>query len=462
MQLKHSFMILHKMLEKLNYYFSGRSERSKIVVRNAAGSLVIKVIALFIDLAKVPVLLSFLDSSHYGVYITIASIVAWTHQFDFGLGSGLRYKLTEVISKQDEKRGKQLVSTAYISMTVIMLMVLLICIPIIVTLNWSNILNCVFIGPSELLLCVCMVLAVFVVQFVLELISVVLQANQRAAVSNIFKPLANLLTVIAVLILRQYAHNSLTLACLAMTVPIVIVLFIANIWLFAKRYKAIAPSFQAFRKDAIKDIYSLGIKYFSGQFSSLVVFSTASFLLSYYVNPIEAAVYNTAWTYFGILVIFNNMVLSPLVAAVTDAYVKGEEAWIKNFFKKIRRYSLVLTMGSLLMLVVSQVFFQLWVGNAIIVPWTLSVIMTAYFICNIWATPYQYFLNGVGKMSIMVIISIIKISLFFPVAITLIKHSNAAGLVMAILLVNTLPNMVVGFYQYKLILSKKAKGIWNK
>ena len=451
-----------KIIERIKNFYSGRSKRSQIVVRNAAGSFAIKVFAMAIDFAKVPVLLSFLDSSHYGVYITIASIVAWTHQFDFGLGSGLRYKLTEAISTRNETRGKQLVSTAYLSMSAIMLAVLLMSLPIIFNLNWNNILNCDFIGLSELVLCVCMVLAVFVVQFVLELITVVLQSDQRAAISNIFKPLANLLTVVVVLVMRNYTHNSLFLACLAMTVPIVVVLFIANVWLFFKRYNMIAPSFHDFRRDCIRDIYSLGLKYFAGQFSSLIVFSTASFLLSHYVNPVEAAVYNTAWTYFGLIVMFNAMVLTPLVAAVTDAYVKGEERWIKNIFIKIRIYSFVLTAGSLIMLAVSQIAFHLWVGDKIIVPWGLAVIMTVYFICNIWITPYKNFLGGVGKMNVTVIISFVKIVLFFPVAIAFIKMWQSAGLVLAILVVNTLPNMIFGIYQYYLIINHKAKGIWNK
>lgn len=449
-------------IDKAKAYFQGRSDRSRIVMRNAVGSFSIKALAMAIDFAKVPVLLSFLDSSHYGVYITIASIVAWTHQFDFGLGSGLRFKLTEAVSTHNEESGKQLVSTAYISMAVIMLGVLLIATPIIIFLDWQSILNCDFIAGPELVLCVCMVLAVFVVQFVLELISVVLQANQRAAISNIFKPLANLLTVVAILILRTYAHNSLVLACLAMTVPIVVVLFIANVVLFSCRYKTIAPSFKDFKKERIRDIYSLGLKYFTGQFSSLVVFSTASFLLSHFVNPVEAAVYNTAWTYFGLVVMFNSMVLTPLVAAVTDAYIKGEDVWLRNIYNKIRLYSVGLTVVSMLMLAVSQVAFHLWVGNKIIVPWTLAIVMTAYFIANIWITPYKYFLSGVGKMNVSVIISFCKILLFFPVAIVLIKRMQSVGLVLAILVVNTLPNTVFGIYQYRLIINHKAKGIWNK
>lgn len=450
------------MFSKIKTLYSGRSQRSQIVVKNAAVSFVIKLMAMIIEFIKVPVLLSFLDPAHYGVYITIASIVAWTHQFDFGLGSGLRYKLTDAISTQNEERSKQLVSTAYISMSVVMLVVLLICLPIILCLDWANILNCNFISLPELLLCVCMVLAVFVVQFVLELIGVVLQSDQKAAASNVFKPLASLLTVAVILVLRQFAHNSLVLACLAMTVPIVVVLFIANVALFAHRYKTIAPSFKDFKKERIKDIYSLGLKYFASQFSSLVVFSTASFLLSHFINPTEAAVYNTAWTYFGVLVMFNSMVLSPLVAAVTDAHVKGEENWIKNIFKKIRYYSLLLSLGSLVLLGVSQIAFHIWVGDKIIVPWSLSIVMTVFFIVNIWNAPYTNFLSGVGKMNVMVVVSFCKIVLFFPVAIVFIKIFRSVGLVLAILFVNSLPNMIISRIQFYLLTNHKAKGIWNK
>jgi len=449
-------------LEKAKIYFTGRSGRSQMMVKNAAGSFAIKLGSMVIDFIKVPIYLTFLDSAHYGVYLTIASIVAWTHQFDFGLGTGLRYKLTQAISLGNEDRGKQLVSTAYISMSAIMLLLLLIGIPIIISLNWTGILNCDFINAETLVLCVLMVLAVFVVQFVLELVSVVLQADQKAAISTIFKPIANLLSLVAILVLIPFYHNSLVIACLALTVPIIVVLFIANIILFRKRYNKIAPSFKDFRSDSIKDIYSLGIKYFASQFSTLIVFSTASFLLSHYVDPTEAAVYNTAWAYFGIVVAFNAMVLQPLIAAVTDAYVKKEMVWVKNVFNKIRLYSAGLSVVELLLLAVSPLVFKLWLGDRLTIPMELSIMMTVYFIFNVWVNPYSNFAGGVGKLNVSVLLSFFKILVFFPVAIAMVKKWESVGLIMTILTVNTLPNLIVGVMQYNLIISNKAKGIWNK
>ncbi len=441
---------------------SKHSERSKIVISNAIGSFLIKCLSVVVDFAKVPVLLTFLDGSHYGVYITIASILAWTHQFDFGLGAGLRFRLTKAISEANEARSKQYVSTAYISMALIMLFVLLICLPLIFTLNWNKILNCDFIGLHELSICILLVLGVFVVQFVLELISIVLQSDQKAAISTIFKPIANLLTIIVLWVMCSFAHNSLFLACIAMTIPIIFVLFSANVFYFAKKYKTIAPSFKDFRLDCLKGIYSLGFKFFLSNLSSLIVFSTASFLISYYLNPKEAAVFNTAWIYFGILVIVNTMVLQPLVSAITDAHVKGDDDWIKNFFRKIRIYSIFLTICALIMLLFSRTFFNLWVGDKLDITWELSVAMTLFFIVNIWNGPYTNFLTGVGKMNIMMLLSAIKVIIYFPIAIFFLKTKGTVGIVWAFLIVNSLPNFIISRIQYYLIINNKANGIWNK
>ena len=161
------------LISKVKSFINSGSERTRLVKRNAVGSLLIKFFSMFIDFAKVPILLSYLDSEHYGVYITIASIIYWSHNFDFGLGAGLRYNLTKTLSLGDTERGKRLVSTAYISMGAIMGIVFICAVPVFCFLDWNNILNCSVVSSSELLYSVILVLAAYLIQFVLELLSYV-------------------------------------------------------------------------------------------------------------------------------------------------------------------------------------------------------------------------------------------------------------------------------------------------
>ena len=450
------------LVSRIKSFFFRGSERTQIVKKNAIGALIIRFFTLLIDFAKVPILLTYLDQEHYGVYLTITSIVYWTHNFDFGLGTGLRYKLTKAVSLNNVEYSRQLVSTAYYSMSGIMGLLLLILLPVISHLDWNTILNTHIGSNMELAFCVLLVLVVFLTQFVLELISIVLQSYQRAAISNIFKPLASLLTLALIVVFRMFSSNSLIGASVAMTVPVVIVLLIINVLYFATKYREIAPSLKYFRFSCIKDIYSLGIKYFISQFSSLIIFNTANFLLTLFLNPQSTAVFNTAYTYFGVLVLFNTMAMQPIIAAVTDAYVKGDLEWIRICFRKLTILSSLLLVVSLIMLAASQLVFHIWVGDKIIVPWNVAILLTFFFILNIWSTPYINFLSGVGKMNVMMILSVVKIALYFPIAIPFIKMFGICGLIWALIIVNMIPNILVGCTQYYLIINNKASGIWNK
>lgn len=129
------------IISKFKTFIDSGSERSRNVKKNAIGSLLIRILSMVVDFAKVPILLTYLDSERYGLYVTIASIVYWTHNFDFGLGTGLRYKLTSAISNSNFEYGKRLVSTAYLSMSGVMSFLLLVFLPIIAFLDWNRLLN---------------------------------------------------------------------------------------------------------------------------------------------------------------------------------------------------------------------------------------------------------------------------------------------------------------------------------
>lgn len=454
--------MIKKYLNYLLSSFKSGEDRTQKLKRNVAWSFLIKLFSMAIELIKVPILLSYLDPEKYGVWITIVSIVMWTQHFDLGLGTGLRYKFTEALALNDKVRGKKLISTAYLSMAAIMITAFILLVPFILSGNWNSILNVSSIANSELQKTVLVIFGIFVMQFVFELISTVLKADQRAAISDVFKPIASVVSLIAVLLLGTFSHNSLFLASLSMSLPFMVILLLANIYFFSKNYKDYIPDIKYFDKYYLKDIYSLGVKYFVGQLSMLVVFSSANILLSKLINPSAVTVYNTAWVYFSLVVIFNTVIIVPFFSAITDAYVREDLAWIRNSMKKMNYIAIFFSIGVIIMLLVSGIAFKLWVGDRVQVPIDLSIILTIYSIMAVFVTPYNNFLGGVGKLNIVMIISICKIILFIPVAIAFIKLWGSVGLVLTIIFVNTLPNFFFGIKQYRMIINQKATGIWNK
>lgn len=454
------------MIRKILYYilesFSAGKDRTQMLKRNIVWSVLIRFFAIGVEIVKVPILLSYLDSEKYGVWLTIVSIVMWTQHFDLGLGTGLRYKFTESLALNDKSRGKRLISTAYFSMAGIMFFVFLMSLLFIFDINWNSILNVSSIASNELQKTVLLILSVFVFQFIFELISTILKADQRAAISDVFKPIASVLSLIVIVLLGLFSSNSLFLASIAMTLPYILVLLIMNLYFFSKHFRDYKPSLKFFDKSCLKDIYSLGLKFFIGQLSALVVFSSANILLSRLINPSEVAVYHTAYTYYTLALVFFTVINVPLFSAITDAYVRKDVDWIRNVMKKMNYIAALFSLGIVLMLLISSFAFKIWVGDKLTIPVDLSISLSIFSILAVFVSPYNNFLGGVGKLNVLMIVSAFKIVLFIPVAIVCIKNFGIVGLVLAIISLNTLPNFIFGSIQYRMIINNQAKGIWNK
>src|SRR5690606_30861030 len=88
-------------------------ERSVRAKKNILSSLLIKGASIAISFITLPITLNYVDSSTYGVWLTMSSIVGWIVFFDIGLTQGLRNRFAEAKAIGDEKLARIYVSTTY-------------------------------------------------------------------------------------------------------------------------------------------------------------------------------------------------------------------------------------------------------------------------------------------------------------------------------------------------------------
>lgn len=451
--------ILYGLYKK---YWKQGHPRSRNLKKNIGASFVIKAISIVLSLIKVPILLNYLNPDKYGLWLTIASILEWMAIFDLGLGHGFRNRFAESIAMGDNRRAKGLVSTAYLSMIVIMLTVFLLFIPAILFVNWRSILNTDLISNNELRVTIFMVAAVFVGRFVLQLISVMLKALQKPALADVFLPISSILSLAIILIIKYFVNDSLFWASLAIAVPPVLVLLIANILIFSGRYKQFRPSVRAYNKHYISDIYSLGWKFFVGQITGLVLFSSANIILLRAVNAHEVTVYNIANKYFSLPISYFMIIVTPYWSAVTDAYYRNEMEWIKRNMNKIMKVAALFCFLLLAMLGLSKFAFHYWIKDRVHIPFSLSLSLTLYNITVVFMAPYSMFLNGFGKLKLATRVTLIKTITYLPLAWFFAKNWSSVGLILALFIANMIPNILISIKQYSLIVNNKATGIWDE
>ena len=156
-----------------------------------------------------------------------------------------------------------------------------------------------------------------------------------------------------------------------------------------------------------------------------------------------------------------NLILTPMWSATTDAYNKGDILWIKKSMNAICKVLFIASGGIIIMTIISEYIYHLWIGSDVHIPFILSSIMGLYVCILIWSLAYSNFLNGIGKLRLQTINTVIVAVAFVPVSIVLGKIWNITGIVIGMCLLN-LPGLILNRIQLKKLITGTAEGIWNK
>ena len=136
-------------------------------------SFIVKGFSVFINLLLVPLILSFLNPSNYGIWLTLTSIIAWFNMLDIGFGNGLRNRLTESLAKRQYKLAREYISTAYFIIFFIFLIIWIVFTIINKHLSWQQILNTNIISESVLSNLALIVVTYFCLQMVVRNINII-------------------------------------------------------------------------------------------------------------------------------------------------------------------------------------------------------------------------------------------------------------------------------------------------
>jgi O-antigen/teichoic acid export membrane protein len=446
---------------KINF-LEGVDSRTVKAKKNIVISFFVKGFSILIMFALVPLLINQLNGQKYGVWLTLASFISWFTFFDVGLGNGLKNILIEKLSNKDIVGAKKAISTAYVSIGIVIS--ILFCLFIIGNqfLNWAVILNAPGSMLSDLNSLIFFVVISFCLQLILRLISSIYDAIQMPAASGIITALGNLLTIIFVLFLILTANShSLLYYGIALTISPLVALLIGTIYFFRFKCPELVPSIAYFDKTIVKLLFGLGAKFFLIQITSIMLYQTNSFVIAHFVGTNAVTTYDIAYKYGGISQMVFLIVLSPLWVASGDAYYKNNISWIYKAISKLNKLILILAVFAVLQLIFSKQFYYLWIGSKVNIDYSLTFLMLFYFIVSMRGGLYCMVLNGIGKIKLQFILNLLEALIHIPLSIFLAKYWGVNGVVVSMCLIVSL-NAIWMPIQCKLILEGKAKGLWNK
>ncbi len=447
----------------LKTFFTMGHERSIKTKKNILTSMAIKCVSIVVSFLLIPLALNYLNPTKYGIWLTLTSVIGWFTFFDIGIGNGLRNKLAEALAKDDKELARTYISTSYAVLSIITIVIYATFIFVFPFINWTAILNTPPEMSIEINKLIFIVFSFFSLQFVIKLISMILKADQRSAISGGINTFASILSLIIVFVLTKTTHGSLLWLSVGISIANIIAPLIATLWFFSKDYKHLIPSFKYVNFNSAKDLMGIGFLFFIMQFAALILFSTDSFIIDQLYGPKEVTPYNIAFKYFSLITMGFAIITTPFWTAYTDAYHKHDFAWIKRITKKLSFFWILLVFAVIAMIFCADFFYKIWLGGEIKIPFRLSVSMGAWVLISTWTSIFGNFLSGVGKIRLSLYHSFAMIIINIPLCIFLAKYLNmgSTGVIIGTCIC-VLPQVLMHPIQYAKIINNKAKGIWGK
>ena len=235
----------------------------------------------------------------------------------------------------------------------------------------------------------------------------------------------------------------------------------ANIFFFTGKYKYLRPSWEFFNFKLVKILFTLGGTFFVIQLTAIFLYQSNNLIIAHTVGPGAVTEFNIAFKYLGVIGTVFYLINMPFWSASTEAFSKRNYYWIDRKIRNLNLVWIFFVLFFIVLLFLAPWFYQLWIGDVIIVKYDLLILLSIYYILYMQWTIYGSFINGSGKVFAQMVITFLLALIHVPLAYFLGIRYGLNGVVFSMIFVSGI-NAVWPRIQIKMLTNEKAIGIWNK
>lgn len=455
--------IILNNLQKLLKTYHSFGGRDKIIIKNIFSAGIFKIITILCFFLNVRYTLNYLDTYQYGVWLTLSTFITWFTFFDLGFGNGLKNNLVKVNVLNNKELANVYVSTTLALFIIVFTGIFVVFGFIASFSNWSAIFN-TQISNKSLFIIILFSFGCLSLKLILNIINVILQAHQKNNIVEGIMMVQQLIILLLLYFLNLFQTGTiLPIAIINGIIP-VFVLFISNIYYFSKHFPHLIPRLKSINFSVVKnDFGQLGLYFLFIQLSGIILFTTQNFLVSHLFEPGKVVLFDASFKYFNIVLIIFGVIIAPYWSMITEAYTRKDLNWIETSMKRLFNFWFVIVLILSIMLLFAPYFFSFWLNKKIEIPFILCLFTAIFVSQKTWNIILAYFVNGTGKIKIQLYVSLLGVILYIPSSIILVKYfeMGLVGISIANIL-SLLPGSIFIYIQYRKVISKNAKGIWNE
>lgn len=405
------------------------SERNRRVAASAIAGLALRGSAFVVIVVSVPLTLDLLGPVRFGMWMTLASVVALLSVTDLGIGNGVLNNVARAFGQDDRTGAREYLASGFLALTAIAALLGAVFLVVYPLVPWASIYNVVDhqVAADEAGPATAAFVGTFLLALPLGLVGQVRSAYQEGFVQSAFAGLGNVITL-ALLLVAIVVRASLPILVLAMTTGPIIAALINLFVLLRFQRPWLVPRLSDVTRTAMRAVVSVGLGFLLLQAAYTVAFSSDPLVVARVVGPAAVADYSVAYRLFAIPAGLASIALLPLWPAYREAISRSDIGWVRQTLRR----SFLIVLAATVPLTICLSF----VGPAIVRAWTngnltpaaaLYPALGAFTVALAVANVYSVLLNGAQAMRFQVSAWVLMAVLNIVVSIYLASEIGVAG-----------------------------------
>lgn len=412
---------------------------------------------LLANFVVISITLDLLSTKIYGVWITLYTTISWLSFFDLGLGNGMRnlFAVNRAIGNQE--KNKQLVSTSYIIVLGIALILLIVGLPFVYYADIARFFNISDIAIPDLRCVLSLLVVVTSLQLITKLINSIFLADQKPALSSLIDCSGVVCSLFLLFILKDRLAGSLFNLALIITLPTFIISVCVTLYAFNKHYRKLKPSLKYFNLKISNKLINLGLRFFLIQLSALIILQGSNIIILKFIGAEEVSVFSLVYKYFNVIVTVFTLVLTPYWSFFTDSYAKNNYNQLKQGFKQLLISWLAISVVGVIMWIALPFSFKIWLNQELDIPAYLPVSLLLFSIFSNLGSVFIYFLNGTSSyLNFQLAIVLAFAALLYPLSAYLLPTYGVLGVVFTMFFANSYGVLFAPYLSYKVLKRMKS------
>lgn len=401
------------------------------IVQGISSGLLSKGVNVIVGVISVPLTVRYLGGERYGVWITISTALAWITLADFGMSSSLTNALSEAYASERNDLAQSYFASAFWLLILVALVLGFVFFSCWRLVDWDRVFNVETAqAQAELAPAVAVAFVIFLLNFPFSSISKIYGAYQEVAIANAWTATGSVLGLLG-LVVVTYLKGSLVALILAVSGAALLTSMISAIWVFWRSKPWLIPHPARITRDAIKKLSELGGMFFVLQLAWLALFQTDNLIIAHFLGARSVTPYSVTWRLFTYASIFQLLAGSSYWPAYSEAFSRGDRAWVRHSF----RINFAVTIVSTLCLAIPMVLFGQWIigkwaGAQAVPTFGLLCLMGVWSVINAAMSSQACILAGTGKIKGQTIYAILAAVVNLALSIVLVQRIGLTGVIL--------------------------------